>query len=342
MGGTSSRPKTFEQYYQSVNQHGGSAALDEDLDVDPYYVLDVSKNFEWDELVAAYRRLARLVHPDKGGPHEKEVRTKMFRMATKCFRDLAQEYKNRSEGRSHHDLKREAQAYYEANPARYTQAQPHPSRAGGGGGGRGGGGADGEMSFIDRFNNMFDQNKLDDDESGAGYGQMMAPSSKDREDIAVPQIITKFSKQSFNDTFDKHTLPSKREVVVYKEPEALPMGKKMAYTELGGERPDDFGSTREGTKQGRLDFTDYMRAHTTSRLVDPKSVKERKDYKNVDAYEADRAKAMAKPPTREELALRAQRESEDKRMELMRIERLKQRDALAQEHHDRVSRMMLR
>ena len=325
MGATSSRPKTFEQYYQSVRQ-----LPDESVEsrVDPYYVLDVPKDYEWDELVSAYRRLARLVHPDKGPVNEKEVRTKMFRMATDCFRELAHEYKARSVDRPHFDLKREAQAYYRANPA----AQAASDTAGGGGD---------NASFIDKFNRLFDEHRIDDEENSTGYGRMMEASSKVREDIAPPQVIKKYTKETFNDTFDKHTLPTKREVVVYREPEALPMTKKMAYTELGGNRPDDFSSSREGTKQGTLDFTDYMRAHTTSRLVDPRSVKSRADYKSVDAYEADRTKIMAQPPTREELAFRAQRESEDKRMETMRLERLKQRDAHAQEHHDRMNRMLL-
>ena len=330
MGATSSRPKTFEQYYQSVRQIPDEAA---ESRVDPYYVLDVPKDYEWDELVSAYRRLARLVHPDKGPVSEKEVRTKMFRMATECFRVLAHEYKTRSEDRPHFDLKRESQAYYEANPP-----SSKPGRAPNQGQGTAGG-EDG--SFIDKFNRMFDENRMDDEDTSTGYGQIMTPSSKVREDIAPPQVIKTYTKETFNDTFEKHAVPGKREVVVYREPEALPMVRKMAYTELGGDRPDDFSSSREGTKQGTLDFTDYMRAHTTSRLVDPRSVKARKDYKNVDAYEADRTKVMTQPPTREELAFRAQRESEDKRMESMRRERLKQRDAQAKEHHDRMSQMLI-
>jgi curved DNA-binding protein CbpA len=332
MGSTSSRPKTFEQYYKTVDEHGLSEAS-----VDPYDVLDVSKNFTWEELVTAYRRLARLVHPDKGPPGEKEVRTKMFQAATKCFRDLAQEYKMRGEGRNHSDLKGEAMAYYS------RQAEMGGARRGGGFGGAGRGGeyAQEDGSFLDRFNKAFENNRLEDDENDMGYGHQMAPSSKVREDIHVPQTVKQFTKKSFNDAFEKHTIPHRREMVVYKEPEALPLAKKMAYTELGGERPDDFSSTREGTKQGKLDYVDYMRAHTTTRLIDPRSVKERKNYSSVDAYEADRARTMAKPPTKEELEYRKQRENEDKQMEAMRVARLKQRDALAHEHHERMNRMML-
>lgn len=323
MGGSSSRPKTYEQYYQSLSST--SVTDDTNLtDIDPYYVLDVRKDFEWDELTQAYRRLARVVHPDKGQPHEADVRAKMFRIATACFRKLAYEYKMREEGRPHHELKKDAQAYYASNPTQYRQTDASSST----------------KSFIDRFNQTFEDNKLDDSENGGGYGGMMAASSKVREDLDIPRLVTKFSHEGFNKTFDKVTLKQSNEVIVHKEPEALPMSKSMAYTELGGARPGDFGSTQEGTNSS-IEFTDYMKAYTTTRLVDPRAVKQRKNYKNVDAYEADRARVMAKPESAAETAYRANKEREANKAEEARLARLRERDALAAAHHDRMNRLLM-
>lgn len=322
MGTTSSRQQTYDQYYHTLQQQ--PPGLSQDLNVDPYEILGVSKTFTWDELISAYRRMARMVHPDKGTEDEQEVRTKMFKIATECFRDLAHIYKSRQEGRSHSDLKRDANAFYESHPTRHV-AVSHES-------------AD---TFIDKFNRTFQENKLEDDENEIGYGGMMTKSSKVREDISIPVVLDKYTNDAFNSTFDKVTLTDKKEVIVYKEPEALPMGKNMAYTELGGSRPDDFSSSREGTRSA-LEFTDYMKAHTTTRLVDPRSVKERKMYKNIDAYEADRARTMAQPATQEELAWRASRDRLLSQAETERMNRLKQRDTAASQHHDKMNRLMLR
>lgn len=329
MGGTSSRPKTYQQYYQSLDTltEGG-------VGVDPYDVLGVSRDFAWEDLTSAYRKLARMVHPDKGSPEEQEVRTKMFKIATQCFRELAHEYKMRREGdRSHLELRQEAQSYYKANPMK--ERAPPQQRDGGSGSGSGS-----AESFLDRFNRTFQENKLDDEETEVGYGSIMAKSSKDRETIEIPQLLNKFNKDSFNSTFEKTTLSKTQDVIVYQEPEALPMARNIAYTELGGSKPDDYSSSREGI-HSRIDYTDYMKAHTTTRLVDPRSVKERREYKNVDAYEADRARIASQPVTQEELAWRKKQEDSQRVKEEERLRRLSMRDTQAAEHHDRMNRLML-
>jgi predicted protein tyrosine phosphatase len=84
-----------------------------------------------------------------------------------------------------------------------------------------------------------------------------------------------------------------------------------------------------------------MKAHTTTRLVDPRSVKQRQEYKNVDAYEADRARVAAQPATREELAWRKKQEDMERQKEEERLRRLRERDRQAAEHHDRMNRLML-
>ena len=322
MGGTSSRPQTYKQYYQSLD-----ALPEGGVGLDPYDVLGVSREFTWEELTSAYRKLARMVHPDKGSPEEKEVRTKMFKIATQCFKELAHEYKMRQDGyRSHNELRQEAQTYYKANPVQEARASRDAD--------------DSAESFLDRFNRTFQENKLKDEESELGYGDIMAKSSKERETINIPQTLNKFSKDAFNSTFEKTTLSKHQEVVVYREPEALPMARNIAYTELGGSKPDDYSSSREGT-HSRIDYTDYMKAHTTTRLVDPRSVKQRQEYSNVDAYEADRARIAAQPATKEELAWRKKQEDLQRQKEEERMRRLQMRDTQAAEHHERMNRLML-
>lgn len=321
MGNQGSRHITYEQYYESLKQSDPRSAQDlnvTDMGLNPYDVLGVNKNFNFDELKDAYRRIAKLVHPDKGGSHH------LFQMVTECFRTLAHDYKMRTSDRPHHELKKEAQHYYQNR-----SAQPTHSRI-----------PKADENFNDRFNRAFDENKFDD-ENDIGYGSMMAPSSKSRDEIEIPRMFRKFDSTSFHNAFDKVTLDTSKEVVVYREPEALPLAKKMQYTELGGDRPDDFSSTAEGTERRNLQYTDFKKAHTTTRLVDPRAVQQRKDYKNIEQYEAARAQVLKAPESPQEIAWRMQKQRAEEEAEQRRLERLRQRDGMIALHHEQVNRAML-
>ena len=322
MGNQSSRQMTYEQYYEALKSTNPYAASQLDVgDLDPYEVLGVSKNFTWDELKESYRRIARLVHPDKGGSH------KVFQLVTSSFKMLAHQYKARQDDRLHHELKQDAQRYYEDNPVKASH-KTYGSKEDG--------------NFLDRFNRAFEENRLDDEDgTSVGYGNMMAPSSKTREEISVPRTLQKFSHDKFNTVFDQKTLSSmSKEVVKYKEPEALPLAKKIQYTEIGGDKPDDF-SCGEGKNKQTLQYTDYMKAHTTTRLVDPRSVEERQQFKNVQAFESARAAAMARPATEEELQYRAEQQRIAEQKEADRLRRVAERDRLASMHHDKMTRLFL-
>ena len=320
MGNQGSRQITYEQYYEALKKsdpHSAQTLNVSDMGLSPYDILGVRKNFDFDELTAAYRRIARVVHPDKGGSHH------LFQMVTDSFRTLAHEYKFRTADRPHHELKREAQQYYQNHT---NTSAPPPRRA--------------DENFIDRFNRAFEENKLSDEADG-GYGDMMAPSSKTREDISIPRMFKRFDTNTFNQTFDKTTLDTSKEVTVYKEPEALPLARKIQYTELGADRPDDFSSTAEGTERRNLQYTDFKRAHTMTRLVDPRSIQQRKDFKTVEQYEAARAKVLKAPETPEETAWRMQKQRAEEQAEQNRLQRLKERDRMIALHHDKVNQLLI-
>jgi len=142
-------------------------------DVNPYAILGVSKTFTWNELKNAYRRTAILVHPDKGGSEQ------LFALVTECFRKLSEDYQFRTGGRVHHELKAEAQEYYSREPA-YGEGGSGSTREGT----RGSGDAR-DPAFMERFNRVFEENRLAEDENERGYGTQMAASSKVREDINI-------------------------------------------------------------------------------------------------------------------------------------------------------------
>lgn len=317
MGNQTSRTTNYHQYYEALKRsYGGKVPtlhLD-DQSMDPYQVLGVPKEFTWDELKNAYRETAKLVHPDKGGSEQ------LFQLVTECFRKLAYEYKMKIGHRPHHELKQDAQQYYADRPAA-TRAIDMESG-----------------DFNERFNRMFQEHKLEDEEDARGYAHMMAESSVVRDDINIPRAMKKFQSTKFNEMFDKK-VPISKEVVVYRDPEPLNLARALQFTELGG-KTDDYSSAMEKGERG-LQYTDYMKAHTTTRLVDPK-VATRKEYKNIEEYEAARARAVGKPKTAEEERRIEAMKHREERAEAERLRRLKERDEAVRKHHESLNRLMPR
>lgn len=343
MGNNNSRQMTYDQYYQLMQQyqqgqHGqyGQQMTQQPLpqpeaidisQVNPYEILGVPKNFEWDQLRDAYRRAAALVHPDKGGNRH------LFNLVTECFRYLANEYKARDADKPHFMLKQQSQEYMQKQggiqEGRYMHRErdrdrsvvPPPIMDGG---------------LLNKFNKLFEENRLEDEETEHGYGDMMAESSKNREDINVPKLLKKFDQGRFNKVFDK-VAPVSKEVIIYKEPEPLQLAKNLQYTEIGGSKPNDYTSSMESS----IKYTDYMKAHTTSRLVDPRSVAERTEYKSVEQYNKARTKISEKPLTAEELRYKKEKEEQEKLAEENRLRKVKERDQVASDHYERMNRLLL-
>ena len=303
-----------------------SAALPQNPD--PYQILDIPRNFTWDQLKAAYKRAALYVHPDKPtGSHE------LFNLVTECFKKLAIEYKEREANKPHHELKQASRDFYAKQDA---------------GGGQAAAQLPGMNPFksADAFNQFFESNKFEDPDNDHGYGDKMAASTKAREDFKYKKIFStkKFDPSDFNAVFEKEVqaAPGSSAIVKFREPEALAITRKIAYTELGGGRPDDYSSSVDiaSARQG-LQYTDYMKAHTTTRLVDPRTVEERRAYKNVKDYERARERAVKKEMTPEEAAFRAEQERAKEESENQRVMRLQTHDNKLEDHHRRLQQLTL-
>lgn len=320
--------QAYQQYYNTL-QNPPSLTVS---DVNPYAILGVSKTFTWNELKNAYRRTAILVHPDKGGSEQ------LFALVTECFRKLSEDYQFRTGGRVHHELKAEAQEYYSREPA-YGEGGSGSTREGT----RGSGDAR-DPAFMERFNRVFEENRLAEDENERGYGTQMAASSKVREDINIPRAMKKFNNDKFNRAFEDTVQPASQVMVKYKEPEPMLLARKMQFSELGGQAPDDFTSgAADGTNGARrgLQYTDYMRAHTTARLVDPRTVEERRQFKTVEEYEAYRERKTKREMTAKEEAYMVAKKKQEEAAEAERLARLRQRDDVAALHHEKLNRLML-
>ena len=318
MGNNPSSSKSYDTYYESLKTQQKTTA-----DVDPYEVFGLSKDFEWDDLKNSYKRLAKLVHPDKGGSEE------IFNKVTDCFKKLAYEYKMRKSDRPHHELKKESQEYISKNSHKSDRKGATNSE---------------EMAnFTEKFNRTFEENRLEDEETTKGYGHMMAESSKTREDLSVPTYMKpgkKLDMVSFNKTFDTITLPKSSEIVKYKEPEALPLARKMQYSELG-ETVDDYSSSATSRDSRGLQYTDYKKAYETGRLVDPRAIEERQNFNTVSEYESMRERVLSTAQTDEELQFVAKKEKDAAKAEEARLRRLSERDRIIENHHNKMNKLLL-
>ena len=327
MGANSSRQYTYQQYYNAAQKSGVIEDIDfKNIDIEsinPYEVLNVPKNFTWIELKDAYRKLAINTHPDKQGGNKD-----LFNIITNCFKKLADELKRREEDKSHQDLKKQSNEYFHKMT---NDAIPHPSEVL----------APNEKFTNTKFNKNFEKCKLYDEEIEFGYGSKMEESTKKREDINIEKLIkkNKIDNESFNEIFNNN-VPVNKELIKYREPEPLILAKSLQYTELGGKRPDDYSSSIE--KTNTLAYTDYMRAHDGTRLVDPRLMKNVKEFKSVDEYEAyrdDKSKKIlsAKELKKEELKALKEKKEEDER-----LERLRAYDKKVEKSYEKASQLFLR
>jgi curved DNA-binding protein CbpA len=333
MGAKSSRQYTYQQYYEAMKKSGDTANIDlkniNMENIDPYEVFNISKKFTWNELKETYRKLAINTHPDKPGGN-KDV----FNIITYCFEKLALEYKKRESDLSHIELKKQSKDYFDKI---VSDKMPHPSiininRDGG----------DNAELFSQKFNRNFEKCKIYDDEVEFGYGKNMDESSKIREDIKIEKVINKkkIDNKSFNDIFNSK-VPINKQLVKYKEPEPLLLSKSLQFTELGNKRPDDYSSSSI-KKSNSLSYSDYMKAHEGTRLVDTEIIKNMKEFKSVEEYEIYRDNKAKIELSAKELKQQEIKKLREEKEEQSRLERLKKYDKNVELSYEKANRLFLR
>ena len=338
MGAKSSRQYTYQQYYEAMKKSGQTANIDLkniNMDtIDPYEVFNISKNFTWNELKETYRKLAISTHPDKPGGNKD-----IFNIITYCFEKLAIEYKRRESDLSHMELKKQSGEFFDKI---VSNKMPHPSIANmKGREGRDGRDGDAEL-FSQKFNRNFEKCKVYDDETEFGYGKNMDESSKVREDIKIDKVIkkNKIDNKSFNDIFNSK-VPINKQLVKYREPEPLLLAKSLQFTELGNKRPDDYSSSSI-KKTNSLSYSDYMKAHEGTRLVDTSIIKDMKEFKSVEEYEVYRDTKAKVELSAKELKQQELKKLREEKEEQMRLERLNKYDRNIELSYEKANRLFIR
>ncbi len=274
-----------------------------DKSVNPYKLLNVPENYNLEMLKAAYKKAAFVAHPDKGGSEY------LFNLVTDCYKYLAKELKRRESDKLHYELKKESQSGKQqmgSNKAPNSLQDLFYS---------------GTRFDQQKFNKFFDDNKFKEEQLEAGYQEWMATNNVADLRKAMPKFKGGGIAQ-FNEHFDKNVkvTAEKKQLMKWQEPQPVVASNKLVFSELGKGNVDDFSGENRTMKE--LNYMDYKVAHTTSRIIDPTSVK-RQNFTNIQELERSRANIQYQMSEKDALKyaekMNAMKAQEEQRREYMAL-----------------------
>ena len=301
----------------------------------PYEIIGVSKRFTLEELKYNYKKVAKKVHPDRGGNE------KLFKLVTLAYKQLLEIYKLKqinkefnelksdfqefttnqdNQQRRHRDLNRSSDRSSDRSSKKSSRSRQNQQDLNG--------------NFGDMFNKVYEENKIED-VYDRGYGDLMTESDANRPDIDIKKTVN--SMKNFNQAFDDTPISKhNKKIIKYRDPIALPTSlKTLQYTEIGIDKLSDFS-----TETSNLSCVDYKKAHSTSKLIDKNYVRQRSGYNDIGGLKAERAN-IDYNMSEEDLRKQAYLKKKEQLKELKRLERLQQMDMMHQESFNRINELMV-
>ena len=225
---------------------------------DPFKMLGLDKNCTLNEAKASYKKIALKLHPDRGGD------PRAFSLLTKALLSVTEVIKSR-EVHDHNDMKKDFDTYAKKNDVT---------------------GQNKKMN-IKLFNEIYEKNKLFDPYDN-GYGDWI--NKNQLTDEEPKELFSNgFNVEIFNKVFDEKGEENEdyddQQVIKYGAPTPQ-LDTSINYTELGIDKVGDFSKSMSGDTN-ELNYTDYRKAHTKTRLIDVKK-HGRKEYKNINDLESER------------------------------------------------------
>lgn len=275
------------------------------LKLNPYKVLNISKNYDESILKKAFIKKAMIVHPDKGG--EKYKDGKEFKLLTISYKVLLNKLNKGSDDKIHNDLKKGLTEYLK-NEKKVNNKKIK------------------DKFDLNEFNKIYEENKIKDDFIDDGYGNWLKENSK--ETIVK---LSEYNKNTFNEKFNelKKINKSKTQLKVYEEPKELISFKNIdSLSILGGGKVNSYSGEING-----LGFKDLREAFEESTLIDPSSVDISDRKISIKEYNKERNKIKYNM-TNEDKQKLLERKKILKQNEKIRLERLKNNDNL---HFDQYS-----
>lgn len=287
----------------------------------PFKILKLDYDADQDQIKKSYRKLSLKYHPDRPEGNEKK-----FQLITKAYIYLLNKIKETRGIKSHTDLRKEAQNYFENEQPeviKQTKTKENTSQ---------------EKLYVDdknfdvnKFNKIFDENRMGsvyDKGYGDGWGE------EDEEENVV--FDKKFSLDVFNSVFNqqkekKISKKKSNQVMIVDQPEPM-LSTGLNFEELGLDNVNDFSSkTHEN-----MGFTDYKSAYHTNNMLDYDESYKRKDYRNLNDLENERSKISYKLSDTDQRKME-ELEAYEKEKEEKRIQNLMAYDQMIERHHENVN-----
>lgn len=288
----------------------------EEDNINPYEILEISKTATLNEMKQAYKRKAKVYHPDRLGGN-----TKQFQLITKAFMILLEKYKKEQADKQFQTLKEESRIGLEKqqNESKRNVKFKKTNMTG-------------NNFNPKKFNKIYDENRLYNP-NDEGYKDWM--DNSDYESLKVPKLDkNSYNAQNFNQQFQNHKKQFSKEIIKREEPKALP-SLRVNCAELGQGTVSDF-SGRDS--RGKMEYTDYRKAHSETTLIDPDAI----DYQEYGCLE-DLQKARSKKMylTQEEMEGIKMNEMLEKQRDEERMMRLNKNDERAFNQFEKVNKMFL-
>ena len=290
--------------------------------LDAYKILGIQETNDLNVIRRAYKKMAMKYHPDRGGSNE------IFQKITKSYMYLMEKIQSLLNNHQYHEMKNNAQDFFK------KQENDNNRNIN----------IDNENFNLKIFNKIYEENRLENP-FDRGYGSNMSSGidtrrSYDPNDVEIPNVFSdKFNINVFNTVFnsmkDNQSVADQNELIEYNNPSAIV--NQGDCLELGQGNISDFSSNDLNSD---LQFTDYMKAHTQSTLINPNMVNERPNYKNLDDLEKQRENIQYFMSP-EEIARKYKQDEIDKKKEIERLERLKEYDMNVQRQYGKINQQLL-
>lgn len=191
------------------------------------------------DLKSAYKRVSMAVHPDRGGSPD------MFNTVNQCYHHLLHELSFRTGTASHFDLKRDSEHHYgntqtgSSDPT--TFAAP-------------------DRKFdISRFNDVYNNYKVEDEFSKGGYGDFL--KSECGNIPPIEKLDLKKGGNVFETEFVKRARHEGRGAIVVRPAPLLDKGS-LPFAEIGVDGVDDYGA-----HVGDIQAVDCKRAYSEDSMA---------------------------------------------------------------------------
>ena len=204
-------------------------------DIDPLGLLK-NERLTMKQLLNKYLSLRKLYHPDKGG------NTQQFILINSAIKKNMFLQNGLNSDKQFNTLKNN----YNSSMKNEVKNRPISFDQNGG-------------FSVNKFNNFFNNNKFNDENENIGYGHMMIPSSKKREDIEIKKKPT--LQKNFNKGFLAHKKRVSKEIVKYAVPTAVNKNNNTGFKNLGKQGNNFSGYSKE------LKYSDYKDAYDESNLI---------------------------------------------------------------------------